>query len=103
MRPHPEGLLVYGCEYTAYRPGNGWTDYTASFGIEILQNEAAWLVRSDSMSTGTMMVLCAGDDTLPISTPNTLRIYIENQGPQALIAVVPMPFEVAANTVYRSA
>jgi alpha-L-rhamnosidase len=95
-----DGLVVYGCEYTAYRPGDGWTDYTATFNIEILQNEASWLVRSNSMSTGTMMVLCAGDDTLPISTPNTLRIFIMNQGPQALIAVVPMPFKVAANTVY---
>jgi alpha-L-rhamnosidase len=96
----PRGLVVYGCEYAAYRPGYGWTDYTATFDIEILQNEAAWLVRSSSQSTGTMMVLCAHDDTLPVSTPNTLRIYIENQGPQALIAVVPMPFQVAANTVY---
>ncbi|MBV9448964.1 MAG: twin-arginine translocation signal domain-containing protein [Streptosporangiaceae bacterium] len=95
-----KGLVVHGSEYTAYRPGDGWTDYTASFGIEILRNEASWLVRSDSMSTGTMMVLCAGDDTLPVSTPNTLRVYIMNQGPQALIAVVPMPFQVAANTVY---
>ena len=95
-----QGLVVYGCEYTGYRPGDGWTDYTASFDIEILQNEAAWLVRSDSMSTGTMMVLCADDDTLPISTPNTLRIYIMNQQPEALISVVPMPFKVAANTVY---
>ena len=95
-----DGLVVYGCEYTAYRPGGAWTDYTASFNIEILQNEASWLVRSDSMSTGTMMVLCAGDDTLPVSTPDTLRIFIMNQGPQALIAVVPMPFKVAANTVY---
>jgi len=94
------GLVVYGCEYTAYRPGGGWTDYTAAFNIEILQNEASWLVRSDSMSTGTMMVLCAADDTLPVSTPNTLRIFIMNQGPQALIAVVPMPFKVTANTVY---
>jgi alpha-L-rhamnosidase len=96
----PKGLVVYGCEYAAYRPGNNWADYTASFTIEILRSEAAWLVRSDSMSTGTMMVLCAHDDTLPISTPNTLRIYIENQGPQALIAVVPVPFTVTANTVY---
>ena len=95
-----DGLVVYGCEYAAYRPGGAWTDYTASFNIEILQNEASWLVRSDSMSTGTMMVLCAGDDALPVSTPNTLRIFIMNQGPQALIAVVPMPFKVAANTVY---
>ena len=95
-----DGLVVYGCEYTAYRPGGGWTDYTATFNIEILQNEASWLVRSDSMSTGTMMVLCAADDTLPVSTPNTLRIFIMNQGPQALIAVVPMPFKVTANTVY---
>jgi alpha-L-rhamnosidase len=95
-----DGLVVYGYEYTAYRPGDGWTDYTASFNIEILQNEASWLVRSDSMSTGTMMVLCADDDSLPISAPNTLRIFIMAQGPQALIAVVPMPFEVAANTVY---
>ena len=95
-----DGLLVYGYEYTAYRPGGAWTDYTASFNIEILQNEASWLVRSDSMSTGTMMALCAGDDTLPVSSPDTLRIFIMNQGPQALIAVVPMPFKVTANTVY---
>lgn len=95
------GLVVYGCEYTAYRPGNSWTDYTATFDIEILQNEATWLVRSASMSTGTMMVLCASDDTLPISTPGTLRIYTMNQQPQALIATVPMPFTVAANTRYQ--
>jgi alpha-L-rhamnosidase len=98
--PTPEGLVVYGCEYTAYRPGDSWTDYTASFSIEILRNEATWLVRSSSQSTGTMMALCARDDTLPISSPNTLRIYIMNQQPTALIAVVPMPFEVTANTEY---
>ena len=96
----PRGLVIFGCEYTGYTPGDGWTDYTASFNIEILQNEATWLVRSDSMSTGTMMVLCAADDTLPISTPNTLRVYTMNQQPVELIAVVPMPFTVAANTVY---
>ncbi len=98
----PGGLIVHGCEYTAYRPGNGWTDYTASFNIEILRNEATWLVRSSSMSTGIMMVLCARDDTLPTSTPSTLRIYIMNQQPTDLIAVVPMPFEVTANTRYRA-
>lgn len=96
----PEGLVVYGCEYAAYRPGDAWTDYTASFGIEILRNEATWLVRSNSQSSGIMMVLCAGDDTLPFSTPNTLRIYVMNQQPTALIATVPMPFEVSANTAY---
>lgn len=95
-----DGLVVYGSEYTAYRPGDAWTDYTASFNIEILQNEASWLVRGDSMSTGTMMVLCASDDALPISTPNTLRVFIMNQGPRALVAIVPMPFQVIANTVY---
>lgn len=98
----PKGLLVYGCEYTAYRPGSGWTDYTASFDIEILRNEASWLVRSTSMSTGVIMVLCADDDTLPISTPNTLRVYIMNQQPGALIATVPVPFKVTANAVYRA-
>lgn len=41
--PTPEGLVVYGCEYSAYRPGDAWTDYTASFGVEILRNEAARL------------------------------------------------------------
>ena len=95
-----KGLVVYGCEYAAYRRGDSWTDYTASFNIEILENEATWLVRSTSMSTGTMMVLCAADDTLPISTPNTLRIYIMNQQPGEVISTVPMPFKVRANTVY---
>jgi alpha-L-rhamnosidase len=99
----PLGLVVYGCEFTGYRPGNGWTDYTASFSIEILQNEAAWLVRSggsfNGMTNATMMVLCAADDTLPISKPNTLRIY--QYRALSLVSVVPMPFEVTANTVYR--
>lgn len=99
-QPTPEGLIVFGCEYTAYRPGDAWTDYTASFGVEILRNEATWLVRSSSQSTGIMMVLCASDDTLPFSTPNTLRIYVMNQQPTALVATVPMPFEVTANTRY---
>ena len=48
----PRGLVVYGCESTGYRPGNNWTDYTASFDIEILQNEATWLVRSGGAFNG---------------------------------------------------
>jgi alpha-L-rhamnosidase len=93
-----KGLVIYGCEFTGYRSGSAWTDYTASFSIEILQNEAAWLVRSDTSINATVMVLCAGDDTLPISTPNTLRIFTYRG--LNLISVVPLPFEVTANTVY---
>jgi alpha-L-rhamnosidase len=56
-------------------------------------------VRSDSSIDATVMVLCASDDTLPISIPNTLRIFTYRG--LDLISVVPMPFTVMANTVYR--
>lgn len=91
--PTTSGMKVYGCGYTGYWPGGQWTDYTVNFQAQILENELAWLVRGLATTRGgggITFVLCAGDDTLPISTPGTLRVY--NLGTLALIDTVKLPF-----------
>ena len=71
-----QGVKVPGNEYTGYQGGITWTDYTATFDVQVLSNEAAWLVRSIS-SEGIRLVLAADNDTLGISKPNTLRAYTQ--------------------------
>ncbi len=44
------------------------------------------------------MVLCAGDDALPISKPGTLRVY--NLATLKLIDVIKLPFTPKAKTWY---
>src|SRR5258708_11877702 len=71
-----QGVKVPGNEYTGYQGGAAWTDYTATFDVQVLSNEAAWLVRALS-SEGFRLVLAADNDALGISKPNTLRAYTQ--------------------------
>lgn len=93
-----EGIKVGGSAYAGYRPGANWKDYTAAFDTKILANEASWLVRA-SQPNGLRMVLCASDDQLPISKPNTLRVYI--QFTKKLLAEVPLPTKLSAGGWHR--
>lgn len=87
----PQGATVYGDTYTGYQRGLAWTDYTVRFQVRIEEHEASWLVRAQPPD-GIRFVLCAADDRLPKSTPNTLRAYV--QFTQQLIATVPLPSPV---------
>lgn len=69
-----QGVQVPGNEFTGYQAGASWTDYTATFDVQVLSNEAAWLVRGSPFD-GFRLVLAADDDALGISKPNTLRAY----------------------------
>jgi alpha-L-rhamnosidase len=71
-----EGVRVPGNEFCDYQAGTTWTDYTASFEVQVLANEVAWLVRATDFN-GVRLVLAADDDALGISTPNTLRAYVQ--------------------------
>ncbi len=81
----PDGATVYGDTYTGYQRGLGWTDYTARFEVRIVANEASWLVRAQPPD-GVRCVLCAAEDRLAQSEPNSLRIY--RQFNQRLIATI---------------
>jgi alpha-L-rhamnosidase len=77
-----EGLDVTGGTYSSYQAGGPWTDYTATLEVQIVKNEASWLVRS-SHSSGYRFVLGADNDALsgfaPSNTsPNTLRAFQQN-------------------------
>lgn len=93
-----EGATVYGDTYSGYQRGLNWTDYTARFEVRIEANEAAWLVRAQPPD-GIRLVLCSASDRLPISTPNTLRIYTQFR--QTPIATVPLPMPVHAGDWHR--
>ena len=68
-----EGVLVPGSEYTSYLAGTYWTDYTMTFEVKVLANEASWLVHSQ-VNSGYRFVLATNDNQLG-ATPNTLRAY----------------------------
>jgi alpha-L-rhamnosidase len=54
-----------------YQGGGGWTDYTASFNVQLISNEAAWAVRDDAL-VGYAVILDADNDT--VGAPNALRV-----------------------------
>jgi alpha-L-rhamnosidase len=69
-----QGVKVPGNEFTGYQGGAAWTDYMATFDVQVLSNETAWLVRATAFD-GFRLVFAADNDTLGISKPNTLRAY----------------------------
>jgi hypothetical protein len=66
----PQGVKVPGNQYAGYQGGATWTDYTASFDVQVLNNEAAWLVRGTEFN-GVRLVLAADNDVLGISKPGS--------------------------------
>ncbi len=93
----PDGATVWGDTYTGYQRGLGWTDYTVRFKVRIDANEASWLVRAQ-LPDGIRCVLCARNDTLTQSAPNTLRIYV--QFTQQLILTIRLPFVIREHEWY---
>jgi alpha-L-rhamnosidase len=71
-----DGVKVPGNEYCGYQGGATWTDYTATFDVQVLANEASWLVRAADFN-GVRLVLAADNDVLGTNQPNTLRAYVQ--------------------------
>ena len=75
-----QGVKVPGNEFTGFQGGAAWTDYMATFDVQVLSNETAWLLRATAFD-GFRLVLAADNDTLGISKPNTLRAYSQRTKP----------------------
>ena len=78
------------------RHGVGWSNYTMSFDTRVADNQASWLVRASSTSSGYLLVLhhaAAGT-----GTSNTLFEIALGPTEFAIIGevVLPKPFDAAA-------
>jgi hypothetical protein len=99
----PQGLDVTGGTYSSYQAGDTWTDYTATLEVQIITNEASWLVRS-SHSSGYRFVLGADNDTLSgfapsNTTPNTLLAFQQNTNDQlGVVSLASLGIDIKPGT-----
>ena len=98
-----QGLDVTGGTYSSYQAGDTWTDFTATLEVQIVTNEASWLVRS-SHSSGYRFVLGADNDTLggfapSNTTPNTLFAFQQNTNDQlGLVDLTKLGIDIKPGT-----
>jgi len=57
-----DGLRVSGSSYSVYQAGTAWHDYTASFDLHVVRNEASWFVGEPAF--GFQFTVAAHDDQL---------------------------------------
>ena len=99
----PQGLDVTGGTYSSYQAGGTWTDFTATLEVQIVKNEASWLVRS-SHSSGYRFVLGADNDTLDgfspsNTTPNTLFAFQQNTNDQlGIVTLTSLGIDIKPGT-----
>jgi alpha-L-rhamnosidase len=86
-----QGLDVKYCPIAVHQGGGGWTDYTVSFNVQVLSNEAAWVVREAGL-VGYVLALDADNDTL--NQPNSLRIFAAGLFGPSPVATVALPFDL---------
>ncbi|MCA8030965.1 alpha-L-rhamnosidase C-terminal domain-containing protein [Burkholderia cepacia] len=89
----PQGLVVRDSTFSIYQAGTKWTGYTAEFDVQVLENEAGWMVGA-SPSGGFRLVLAASDDA--IGPANTLRLT--HPFVAGTLAQVALPFELKRGT-----
>jgi alpha-L-rhamnosidase len=89
--PTGEGVVVPGNAFSIYYGGRAWTDYTATFQVQVLSNEASWLIRAAPWD-GLRFVLAANNAALSTSQPNTLRAY--SQFFKIPLGTATLPFDL---------
>jgi alpha-L-rhamnosidase len=76
--------------------GTTWSDYTSTFQVKIVQNQAGWLVRAQTAQDGYLFIL--NDSTDTAGTPNTLQELDVHAGSYTSIGSVPLPSALIAGT-----
>ncbi|HVW50023.1 MAG TPA: alpha-L-rhamnosidase C-terminal domain-containing protein [Trinickia sp.] len=92
----PQGLVVQDSAFSIYQAGTKWSGYTASFDVQVVRNEAGWMVGA-TPSGGFRLVLAADNDVL--AAPNTLRLT--HPFVAGVLAQVPLPFDLQPGTWHR--
>jgi alpha-L-rhamnosidase len=78
------------------RKGSNWTDYAASFDTEVVDNEAGWVVRAPSSSSGYLAIIDDATDTA--GTRDILRVIAFGPTEFAVIADVALPLRITAGS-----
>lgn len=76
--------------------GATWTDYTDTFGVNIVSNQAGWVVRGQDASDGYVFILNAHNDTA--GTPDTLQELDLHGGTYTSVGSVTLPAQLAGGT-----
>jgi alpha-L-rhamnosidase len=76
--------------------GRSWKDYTASFSAKVVTNQAGWMVREQSATTGYILILDSSSDTA--GTPNALQEVASVNGTYTTIATIPLSKPIDPNT-----
>ena len=76
--------------------GGTWTDYTMSYQTEVLNDQVGWVVRAQSIGNEYLFIL--NDSTDYFGTPDSLQELSVSGGTYHLIATVPLPSTLAADT-----
>jgi alpha-L-rhamnosidase len=78
------------------RSGIDWSDYAMSFDTQVVDNEAGWMVRAHSRSSGYLFFL--DDATDSTGTPDSLREIAFGPNEYVTIADVPLPTALTADS-----
>ena len=76
--------------------GTSWGDYTSTFQVKIVQNQAGWLVRAQTAQDGLLFIL--NDSTDTTGTPNTLQELDVHAGAYTSLGSVPLPSALVAGS-----
>jgi alpha-L-rhamnosidase len=76
--------------------GSSWTDYTDTFGMRIVSNQAGWVVRGQDPNDGYVFILNASNDTA--GTPNTLQELDLHGGTYTSVGNVALGTSLAPGT-----
>jgi alpha-L-rhamnosidase len=91
----PQGLNVPDSPPALYQGGGQWADYTAAFDVQVVVNEATWVVRDNGLM-GYALVLDADNDALGM--PNALRVLSTGLFGSGPVVSAPLPFDLKAGT-----
>ena len=89
-------MTASGGDEGLFDTGSTWTDYTMSYQTEVLDDQVGWVVRAQSPGNEYLFIL--NDSTDYFGTPDSLQELSVSGGTYHLIATVPLPFTLAADT-----
>jgi alpha-L-rhamnosidase len=92
-------LAADGGSIGVLRAGSTWTDYTMTFDIRVVDNQAGWVVRAGSSSSGYLFLL--DDATDSAGAPDTLREVAFGPAEFSVIGQVALPVVVTAGSWHR--
>lgn len=78
------------------KQGSAWTDYTATFGVSVVENQAGWAVRGQDPDDGLVFILNDNVDTA--GSPNTLQELDLVDGTYDILGSVTLPQSLTAGS-----